>query len=395
MNLAKYIRIHTLTTYGPNNLNRDDLSRPKSATFGGTLRLRLSSQCVKRAWRVSDVMRDVVTGVRTRMFWVKTAQELQETYPLEALVAHIEPLRQALEGVKVGQKDDDGDSSQAGLPADDPAEESAALEKGKKAKKGKDTKSANPLETLKSKTLYFFSQSEMDFVRRTLADTLDPNGSTGGKPLAEKQAKTLVAELPMSADVALFGRMVAAAKDMSVDGAAQVGQQITVHKAAVEDDYFVAVDDLIGVDEAGTGHIGSNGFGAGTYYGYVAVDVHRLVKNLGGDVELAKKAVARLVEAVTTVSPSAKQNSFACHSPATYAMVEVGNGQPVALFNAFEAAVKGDNVAAAAIAALKERADCHARVYASQRVERVEFNVLTCEGTLEGVVTHALTAFGA
>ena len=35
------------------NLNRDDIGAPKSCTFGGVTRARISSQCLKRSWRKS------------------------------------------------------------------------------------------------------------------------------------------------------------------------------------------------------------------------------------------------------------------------------------------------------------------------------------------------------
>lgn len=47
----KLIEIHMLQNHVPANLNRDDLGAPKTAVFGGTLRARISSQCLKRSVR--------------------------------------------------------------------------------------------------------------------------------------------------------------------------------------------------------------------------------------------------------------------------------------------------------------------------------------------------------
>lgn len=49
--MAEFIQLHMLVSYPPSNLNRDDLGRPKTAIMGGTQRLRISSQSLKRAWR--------------------------------------------------------------------------------------------------------------------------------------------------------------------------------------------------------------------------------------------------------------------------------------------------------------------------------------------------------
>ena len=54
--MSEFIQLHILASYPPSNLNRDDLGRPKTAVMGGTQRLRVSSQSLKRAWRESDIL---------------------------------------------------------------------------------------------------------------------------------------------------------------------------------------------------------------------------------------------------------------------------------------------------------------------------------------------------
>src|SRR5690606_32523912 len=64
-----------------------------------------------------------------------------------------------------------------------------------------------------------------------------------------------------AADIALFGRMLASKPSFNVEAAAQVAHAITVHKVAVEDDYFTAVDDLnSGEEDLGAGHLGETEF---------------------------------------------------------------------------------------------------------------------------------------
>ncbi len=66
-----FLQLHFLTPYAPSNLNRDDLGRPKTALFGGSQRLRVSSQSLKRAWRTSDVFETELAehiGTRTKRF---------------------------------------------------------------------------------------------------------------------------------------------------------------------------------------------------------------------------------------------------------------------------------------------------------------------------------------
>lgn len=54
MNDKNYINFHILISHSPSNLNRDDMNMQKTATFGGTRRVRVSSQSLKRAMRTSE-----------------------------------------------------------------------------------------------------------------------------------------------------------------------------------------------------------------------------------------------------------------------------------------------------------------------------------------------------
>lgn len=60
--MSKFIQLHLLTSYAPSNLNRDDLGRPKTARMGGSERLRVSSQSLKRNWRCSDLFEQALAG---------------------------------------------------------------------------------------------------------------------------------------------------------------------------------------------------------------------------------------------------------------------------------------------------------------------------------------------
>ena len=62
--------IHMLKNYPPTNLNRDETGAPKTCLFGGVTRGRISSQCLKRSWRMSPTFREEIgeeyIGIRTR-----------------------------------------------------------------------------------------------------------------------------------------------------------------------------------------------------------------------------------------------------------------------------------------------------------------------------------------
>ena len=77
--MNRFIQLHLLTAYPPANLNRDAMGSPKTAKMGGYDRLRVSSQCLKRTWRTSDVFENAVEkGVRTKMVGVDAFEKLSK-----------------------------------------------------------------------------------------------------------------------------------------------------------------------------------------------------------------------------------------------------------------------------------------------------------------------------
>ena len=134
----------------------------------------------------------------------------------------------------------------------------------------------------------------------------------------------------------MFGRMLADDPSFNREAAVQVAHAVTTHRALVEDDYYTAVDDLKSASEdAGAGFVGEAGFGAGVFYLYLCFDRDLLVRNLGGDEDLAGQGVAALVEAAATVGPKGKQASFASRARASFGLVERGSEAPRTLAAAF------------------------------------------------------------
>jgi CRISPR system Cascade subunit CasC len=184
-------------------------------------------------------------------------------------------------------------------------------------------------------------------------------------------------------DIAMFGRMLASSPAFNTEAAVQVAHAITVHKAAVEDDYFIAVDDLNNGDEdRGAAHIGELGFGAGVFYLYVCINRELLQQNLGGDEALTAKALEALVHAVTKVSPTGKQNSFASRAYAGYVLAEKGDQQPRTLAQAFLQPVKDADTLNRAVKELNKRRDNFEGVYGACADGMYAMNVETGDGSL-------------
>jgi CRISPR system Cascade subunit CasC len=97
-------------------------------------------------------------------------------------------------------------------------------------------------------------------------------------------------------------------------------------------------------------------FNSACFYRYARIDWEQLVRNLGGDTALARKAVEGFLRAVVLAVPTGKQNSFAAQNPPDLLLgVARSDGQAWSLANAFEKPVRPDReggLMSASIAAL-------------------------------------------
>ena len=113
--MTLYIDIHILQTVPPSNLNRDEGGSPKTATYGGVRRARVSSQAWKRATRrdFADALDAGDLGVRTKRLVELLVERIQaRTEVDEAAAAQraTDVLKAAKLEVKPPRKDE------AGLP---------------------------------------------------------------------------------------------------------------------------------------------------------------------------------------------------------------------------------------------------------------------------------------
>lgn len=353
--MTTFLQLHLLTAYPPACLNRDDLNRPKTAVMGGVLRLRVSSQSLKRAWRTSEQFESLLkghVGTRTKLKGVEIYQQL----------------------AKAGVKEKD-------------AKEWAQVIAGRFGKL-KAAKQDKPLNDLEIEQLAHFSPEEETAIV-ALAEKL---AAEKRKPTDEEL--NLLRKMHTAADIALFGRMLADSPGFNSEAACQVAHAVTVHRAAVEDDFFTAVDDLNTREEdAGSAHMGEQGFGAGLFYLYVCVNCDQLREQLGD--ELAGKTIRALIESAATVAPTGKQNSFASRAWAYYALAEKGSRQPRALSLAFVKPVREGDMLSDAVAALTGMRDNLDKVYyQGKAVDSRSINAVTGEGDFEALKQWA-TNFGS
>ena len=324
--MSLFIDFHAVQSVPPANINRDEDGSPKTTTFGGTRRARVSSQAWKRAMRhdFTDHLDDAELGIRTLRMVDEIARRIRELDPSLAEDAATERATEVLTatGIKV--------------------------EKVKPRKSHEDQE-----EYSKTGALLFLSNPQID----ALADLAV---TTEGK--IEKKAAKAVLSRGNSIDLALFGRMIADAPDHNVDAAAQVAHSIGTHTVVPEFDYFTAVDDKQAEDNAGAGMIGTIEFNTAALYRYATVDVARLQENLG-DVEAVARGVEAFARSFITSMPTGKRNTFANKTLPSFVLATVRTDQPINFAAAFEDAVSPtDGLTKRSVEALLDEA---ARVYSA------------------------------
>lgn len=350
--MTTFLQLHFLTAYPASNLNRDDSGRPKTVDFGGVSRIRVSSQSLKRAWRTSSLFADLVgdghMGTRTQ----RLGEEVQKR-----LVA--------------GGMDN--------AMAIDLAKRIAATFGKPEEKEGRETY---------IRQLAFVSQEE-----RERAFALADRALQGEE--VEVIKEKLLGTTDTAADIAMFGRMLADSPAYNREAAVQVAHAFTTHGAEVEDDYYVAVDDLKNPtdhEDVGTSFIGVQEFGTGLFYTYVCIDCDLLVENLAGNLDVARNALEALVRCAATISPRGKQASFASRSRASYVLAERGSQQPRTLAAAFLAPIavtNGNGVVGKSVDALRGFRDNLDSAYGACTDAKNEMLVTPekVEGKLETIVT--------
>lgn len=324
--------IHMLKHYPPTNLNRDETGSPKSCTYGGVMRGRISSQCQKRSWRSSELFGELLgeRAVRSR--------SLPELVGAELTRRGEDP-----ETISMAIKKVTGIANESGKESDDRM----------------------------TSQIVFFSSTDVcavaDMLLRVASEAGDAKAFAKVKSSdIAKQFKDIKVR-PITMDIALFGRMVTSNAFADVEASVQVAHAISTHAVNMESDYFTAVDDLIASgmsEQSGAAMIGDVDFNSCCYYHYVAVDMDQLKANLeySPDAQqLIEEVLPALVRVLAFSNPSGKQNTFAGHVLPDLMAVEVKRRKiPLSYASAFAKPVRADafhELGAESVRALAEEID--------------------------------------
>jgi CRISPR system Cascade subunit CasC len=416
------IEIHLIQNFAPSNLNRDDTGQPKSATFGGFRRARISSQCGKRAarewWRERGT---VSVGDRTKRLQQMIGDILAKDEEFKKKVAAEEDMRDGIRvfteayyagsdkkklehtNVLVFIGPDEADICAQAVKDlwDDKTKETA-----KKSKQG--TVTVKGIASIVNEVRQFDAKHKKDTSEDAdEAEEMTESEQGGDEAVAEDAAAKQKAKRPkliplkeiedrikaaqVSADIALFGRMLAEQPGRNTDGACQVAHPISTHKVDMEMDSYTAVDDLNPVEETGAGMMGVVGFNSACYYRYALVDRDQLARNLArktkrqngdwaqslepNDYDEADNVIKAFLEAMVFAIPTGKQNSFAAQNLPSFGLFVVRRkgGVPVSLANAFAKPVRpmkdDDDLVGLSVDRLTKHWDSMQKVYGEQGVQ--------------------------
>lgn len=266
------ITLHAVHAIPASLLNRDDQGAVKTILFGGTTRIRVSSQSWKRAMRLW--LRNQLTSLQ---FGTRT-NRLPQLVTAQLAAAGIDP----------------------DIAADKTMTLFDALGLKPNAKTGGTAVS-----------LYVNENAAAKLADSIVAHLIDADTH----PWDTVVADGLRALHPDQAiDIALFGRFLAEVPGQNVDAAACVAHAMSVDPARITADFFTAVDDQAGDDEAASSNLGTVDLAAPVLYRTASIDLDQLAANLGGDIDLTRQAAAGLVRAFTMAMPSAKAGSTAPHT---------------------------------------------------------------------------------
>jgi CRISPR system Cascade subunit CasC len=281
--MTTFINIHTLISHPSSMMNRDDSGMQKTAVFGGATRSRISSQCLKRAIRQSDLYSECVDeiSIRTNKFDELLALCLERMPEIDSNII-----------------------------------EEVLLNLGSKVKTEKNKETSE-------------TSRQFDAVQPYSIGAIREAINMVNAGTALKDLKKIV-QIP-TYDVALSGRMDASCPERNVEAAMSVAHSLTTHAADIEVDWFTACDDL---SEQGSGHIGTNEFSSGVFYRYASINLDLLSENVKASIDDVKHIVHTIINCFAQVTPSAKQKSFAAHNHADFVLVAQSN-QPLSLANAF------------------------------------------------------------
>lgn len=310
----KIIELHIIQTLPANCVNRDDLNSPKRMNFGGIERTMVSSQAWKRATREyqRQKMPECINGIRTTKAYSLFVKEfIKNDYDEEIAKTKAFEVYSTL------------------FP----------------------NKSLTMENVEANDVIQFISPKEIEVITKI---AIEISAETGGKIKNLKSALTKAAKQAVgnSADISIYGRMMASTPELDVEAAIYATPAFTTHGANINFDFYTAMEELQNENNNGAGNMGHVEFSAGTFYRYSGLSVDQLEENLktlegltNEELQNRKtKIIKGWVEATIRSMPNARQHSFtAAGIPALIIGTYRDAATPIQYAEAFEKPAKPEH----------------------------------------------------
>ncbi len=325
-----FLEIHVIHPLA-NHPNRGQNGAPKTIPWGGQLRSRVSSQCWKRAMRMS-VAQAMDIGVRTRHI----LDLAMKVWRQGERVGKPEAVSELLTEIISGALSEIGEN---GLTAN-----TLYL-------------SYNEIERLVALVEEALSSLEIDDELGSVKD-LDPDilvemcKEEGLIKDVVKNWRSWVAVSSVPVDIALFGRMVAAdPAAWNVEAAASVSHAVATHRLQNEVDYFSTMDDV----EKRASFLGSKDIQTAVFYRSLVLSIPQLAHNLGHESAVVAGAVRVFLESLAAV-PAGGMSNGAHYNRPELILVTARRTQPINALAAFDPPVRAgrDGLVAASIKRLEQ-----------------------------------------
>ncbi|MFI8504953.1 type I-E CRISPR-associated protein Cas7/Cse4/CasC [Streptomyces sp. NPDC085524] len=319
---GKFVVLHALTTYAGVSLNRDFSNLPKTIQYGDASRMRVSAQSKDRAARTffrNYTGETVQATARSRYLPQQTARHLQ-ALGRPADEAHVQAaLIIAAAGMQIDKANTERTRAIAYVPAQAPGRLAAlASDVWDETEAARETmRAAIDKAVVKGSKRQSADQEDTD------PEPDEPVGrkgteaaGIGAPPLPRSIVQRAEAAFApgITAELAIFGRMLAEVPDGHVYSAAQVAHALSVDPLAMVSDDWTAKDDWQDLGVFGAAGKGTTFLASGTLYQYAALDRQALRATLAKSTspadteEIARLAEQLFITALAYATPSSARS---------------------------------------------------------------------------------------
>jgi CRISPR system Cascade subunit CasC len=338
VNKSTKLEFHVIQTSAFSAGNCDDLGRPKTGKFGGTERVKPSSQSYSRTIKdliMTELADNETVDKNSRRHMQSVSDILIAEYGFseeEAIASVSEFFKKLFPPKKESRKNKKSDEKED--TEDNQVDE--------------DTK-----EKLLTPVLYMLSAKHHKLMAKLIADLSKDDKSSIS---IAKQVSIMKQEIASGAGImsSLFGRMFASAASLNVEATLQRADMFSTHKAEEVYDSFTAVDDILQEDSTGAAHLGHKSIFSSCLYKNVNWDfaewmdknhIGAIVSGMPEDEakNLLKKLVRLFVKSIILSMPMGKKSSKFSHNLPSLVLINVIEaGEVTSLANAFEEPIKSN-----------------------------------------------------